>query len=218
MAINHELLDYITVTNPQKFRQGIDASNKGTDQYDTLHSIDVIIGDSYAQIEPVARRGKYFDIGKFHISVADEDIPKAWDSITKLLADEGLSTKVMTLGGRALVRGVQTDAAGKNIVIYFDHGESQDKEKFERVLTQIERTFEENGIRPGPEVSTDKPIPGSRFSYMRYGDTEYDRSTGKALPDTEPAMKTPLDDITIAPGQWADRVSSTDTPGGGVKR
>jgi len=211
MPINLQLLDYITVTNPQKLNGGMHPKNKGTDLHDTLHSIDVRIGDKYAQVEPITRRQGYTDIGKFHISVADEDIPKAWNLITSLLADEGLSTKVMTLGGRVLVAngGTQPDAAGKNIVIFFDQAEAQDKAKFEKVLTKIERLFEENDIQTGPKVVTDKPIPGSRFSYMRYGNTEYDKRTGKALRDKTPPPQTPMDDIVIPPGPWASRMGNT---------
>ena len=211
MPINHQLLDYITVTSPDKVRQAIDVSKRGTDLYDTMHSIDVVIGDKYAQVEPISRRQNYTPIGKFHI-------PKAWNLITGLLADEGLSTKVMTLGGRALVRGVQAGAAGKNIVIYFDQSEAQDKAKFERILTQIERIFEEHDIAPGPDIKYDKPIPGSRFSYMRYGDTDYHKRSGKALRDDTPPPKTPMDDIVIAPGQWASRVNDKTPTKGGINR
>jgi hypothetical protein len=175
------------------------------DEKDTFAAIGVYQDMKWTQLHPLNAK-KSETMGKFHISMHDDDLPKAWNAVVALIARAEIKAKVASAWTVKYHRERSTDAIGKNIVIYFDKAQSQDKEKYETLLTDIEREFEKAGIRPGPAVKGDKTVAGSKYSYMRYGDTIYSVHTGQAANASDSGVTSALDDIVIPPavGKWAE--------------
>lgn len=118
-------------------------------------------------------------LGKFHLSVAEKDVERAWNLIAPAVVTKRLKAKVMTPRGMASSK-VPEDAREKRIVIYFDRSNVADVEIWQSLLDHIESEFRKNGIRPGGNIVADRKIPGSSYIYMRYGATVYDPETGRA--------------------------------------
>ena len=216
MAIDFRLLTYEKITNylwmisaegtADHYRVSADKLPAlSSDEKDTFAAIGVYQDMKWTQLHPL-NASKSDTMGKFHISMHDDDLPKAWNAVVTLIAHAGVKAKVASAWTAKYHRERSTDAIGKNIVIYFDKTQSQDKEKYEKLLTDIEREFEKAGIRPGPAIKGEKPVAGSRYSYMRYGDTIYSVHTGEAVNASNSAVTTALDDIVIPPaaGKWAE--------------
>ena len=116
-------------------------------------------------------------IGKFHISVNKDDVPKAWNLIAHELIDQHVVAKVRK--PEKLVDRPENDPhQGKHIVLYFTRNNIRDTDHWQQVLDAIETTFVAHGIRKGPEVLNSRPMEGSAFSYLHYGNSVYDETTG----------------------------------------
>ncbi|NBO17984.1 MAG: hypothetical protein EBV03_01935 [Proteobacteria bacterium] len=116
---------------------------------------------------------------KFHISVHPEDVPLAWNSIAPYIQQENIGmAKVATAKTAAehasatdVDTGLRNPQQGKMLVLYaaktIDGKPGQTPQDWQRIINGVEKRLAEAGVRPGPEVLTDRAVPGSQYSYYR---------------------------------------------------
>lgn len=109
---------------------------------------------------------------KFHISVDEADVPKAWDLLQEKFQGASLAAKVASPSLAKEFADPQNAQRGKMITVYEDDYYQRDMES---LLKDIERTLRENGIRPGHDVENDRKLNGS--AYINYRN---DRNLGGA--------------------------------------
>lgn len=114
---------------------------------------------------------------KFHVSVAPEQLDKAWAIASDYLMAEGVEMfKVVTPDTRDTFADSANLQAGKMLTAYA----TENGPDMAQVLSGLEQRLIENGISPGPAVHNDRPIEGSRYlSYRNDGfDADYVRAQG----------------------------------------
>lgn len=100
---------------------------------------------------------------KFHISVEQQDVPRAWNLVADYLIDRGLGpAKVVTPGAASRFNDASYGQSGKMITVY-DFGQAGN---WQPIMQDIENLLAENGVRPGLAVKGDAQIHGSH--YMSY--------------------------------------------------
>lgn len=106
---------------------------------------------------------------KFHLSVDKRDLDEAFEVVmeTALRHDKTLLKVAMPdmaerLADHSLANS-QRVQAGKIFTVY-DTGRSN----FLDFISDIEKAFLARGIRPGPQVWGDMPMPGKGYSFYRY--------------------------------------------------
>lgn len=157
----------------------------GDDRMSVFHHGRDFIGINVDEAYSVSASGSMapnpgrLTLGKFHLSIASEDVAKAWNLIAPEIIKKRLLVKVVTPQG--LQQTALPSARDKNVVIYFDKSNVGEGNGWQEFLNYLESTFKEAGIRPGRVIDSDRQIPGSRYIYMRYGETEYDKTTGAAV-------------------------------------
>lgn len=133
---------------------------------------------------------------KFHISVAAQDVPRAWDMVADYLLTNNIGpSKVVTPMAAQRFSDPGNRQAGKMITVY-DFGGEVD---WQRCMQDIESMLAHAGIRPGHQVAGDRSVSGSRYmSYRndRGRDGEYIGS--EALQHYSPQMR-------HNPGQWPEK-------------
>lgn len=138
-------------------------------------------------------------IGKFHLSVDPRDVAKAWNLIADRLVNDGMHAKVVTPEGITYIQQNFPGSEGQaGIVISFNPDNVGEAEQWTTRLSAIERTFVEHGIRPGPDISSGRKIPGGRYTHLEHGDGEYEN--GKALNKWNDALRgrsDPFKDVEI---------------------
>lgn len=138
---------------------------------------------------------------KFHLSIHPDDIPLAWDSIVPLIEKEGIGGVKFATPGTAAEHSIAIDEEsglpnpqlGKMIVLYtnkeIDGKPAHTPKDWQRILQSIEQQLAEAGVRPGPEVATDRPVPGSQYTYYR--SSSVDRALEKAFVELKDANLEP---------------------------
>lgn len=210
MAIDFRLLTYDKITDPRALAEAENTGKPPSDEQETFNAVDIMRSKYFTEIRPKHRRFNFQSIGKFHLSLNEEDIGRAWNAIVPLLAEAGMVAKVVTPAGLKKAAEELPDARGKHIVIYFDGRQAQEKEAYAELLTAIERTLREQRIRPGVAIAGERSVPGSQYAYMSYGDAQYDRATG--LAEEHPALHTPMDEVAILPDSWVRRIPGSPAP------
>lgn len=118
---------------------------------------------------------------KFHLSIAERDLPRAWNAIAGHVIRNHINCKVMR-PPEDRQPNMSNDAVDKKIVIYIPKSQLQDKEKIQswkRILAEMDAVLHEQGIIPAGAITSDKAVGGSDYLYYRYGKTEYN-DQGKA--------------------------------------
>lgn len=110
---------------------------------------------------------------KFHISIAPEHIIPAFNLIAPNLMTKQICFKVSEEKHHTSLGNMDEDNCGKAIVIFADK-----TQKIEPLLRQIEQTFHDAGIKPGPSVTNDRKISGSSYIFYRNDQSE----AGKYIP------------------------------------
>lgn len=210
MAIDFRLLTYDKITDLHALAEAGNIGKPPSDEQETFNAVDIIRSTHFTEIRPKYHRFNFQSIGKFHLSLNEEDIGRAWDAIVPLLAGAGMVAKVITPAGLKKAAEELPDARGKHIVIYFDGQQAQEKDTYAELLTAIERTLREQRIRPGVTIAGERSVPGSQYAYMSYGNAQYDRATG--LAEKGPHLHTPMDEVAILPDSWARRIPGSSTP------
>lgn len=157
---------------------------------------------TYLQFNAPGVTSEQYTGWKFHLSVDPADRQKAQDILLQMAQEGKLGvykvvapghTNIITaaeqmrqIEGAELLAAKFDPAAGKTFTLY-DTG--QTPEQWRETLEEIEKRFNESGVRPSVDVLTDKPVQGSRFSHYRYDGNTAD---GK-LVDSGSAMNLPRD-------------------------
>ncbi len=160
------------------------------------------LGENY-HTDDLPDRAVQYDSAKFHLSVSQKDLPKAWDLIAPLLVEKGIGCKVQD---QKTVNSIDppADAVNKRIVLYTLRKDLENPEaiaSWKKLLTDIERRFKDHGIRSGGAIKPDRKIDGSDYIYMRWGKTIY--KNGKAMDDSDQNLQIinngvdPFADFTI---------------------
>ena len=101
---------------------------------------------------------------KFHISVAHEDIPRAWDIVAQAVIDYDISTaKVVKPPTANEFNKPENPQAGKMITVY-NRSESVDWDAFAH---DVEQRLSQQGVQPGHTVKGDRPVSGSQYITYR---------------------------------------------------
>lgn len=101
---------------------------------------------------------------KFHISVAHEDIPRAWDIVAQAVIDYDISTaKVVKPPTANEFNKPENPQAGKMITVY-NRSESVDWDAFAH---DVEQRLSQQGVQPGHAVKGDRPVSGSQYLTYR---------------------------------------------------
>jgi hypothetical protein len=125
---------------------------------------------------------------KMHLSIAPEDLGRAWGPVSEYLASAGVGAYKVAAPETAARFGNPDDLqSGKMITIYDTPGGPD-----LRVVAQdLENILSSHGIARGPEVRNERPLPGSGFTSYR---NDYDQS-GRYISNEE------LNASGIAPDQ-----------------
>jgi hypothetical protein len=101
---------------------------------------------------------------KFHVSVAPQDVPKAWGIVSDYLMSEGAGQfKVAHPDTTHDFSDPRHPQAGKIITVYdFDDGKDTGK-----LMQGIEDRLHSAGIRRGPAPHFDRPLAGSNYASYR---------------------------------------------------
>jgi hypothetical protein len=127
----------------------------------------------FLQLEP--EHGVSNSDWKFHLSVAPEDVSKAWHIFVEELAKDGDKhlAKVVKPDTAQRFANPESIQAGKMITLY-ENGEYS-PQQYANLLARVESRFDAAGIEPGPATNADRAIPGSRYgSYRRETDPNGD--------------------------------------------
>lgn len=142
-----------------------------------MHAVDsrrqyfILPSPAFLQLEKegLARDAKGSHLGRFnkykiHISVDKDDIGKAWNALLPVLLKNGVSLcKVVREQLLDHFADPEEGQAGKFITVYL----MDNQKHVSHLVTEIERTLEENNIRTGPAVKGDKPLTGSKYQFYR---------------------------------------------------
>ena len=101
---------------------------------------------------------------KFHISIDEADVQKAWDLLQDKFQTASLAAKVASPSLVKEFAAPESSQRGKMITLYEDDYYQRD---MEGLLKDIERTLRENGIRPGHDVENDRKLNGSAYLHYR---------------------------------------------------
>ena len=154
--------------------------------------------------------------GKFHLSLPNDDVPKAWNAISnRIISDDmKVSCKVISPNGIKLLENRHL-AKGKSLVLYFDSASVMNKTpQWQKLLLDVEDTLHQHGIPPGHEIVGDWKIPGTRgYSYLRTGNTRYDYDKGIIVnPYAGPRPSSPLAQLDLTPPDKGIHVTRLQTP------
>jgi len=97
-----------------------------------------------------------------------ENIAKAWKLVLPILDRYGIiNAKIIDHEHIGSGFNSGPEQSKKNIVFYF--GKYDTEEKWQKMLSEIEATWKEHGIKPGESIEKDLPIQGSRYFYHGRG-------------------------------------------------
>ena len=115
----------------------------------------------WVQYEAPDYSGKNISGWKVQVSVAPEDLPKAWNLLADYLPESGVQVVKVAKPSILADHGNPEDGqSGKMIVIYDTKLPGWDKRALE-----IEQLLQAGGIKPGPEVKDSRRIEGSQYTF-----------------------------------------------------
>ncbi len=135
-------------------------------------------GSAFLQISPAnIDAAKEINGWKFHVSVDPDQVPEAWNIVQERVVEQGLTAKVTKPDVSQRFGDERNPQRGKMITIYDDNSRDRD---WDMILNDIEKQFNENGIKPGPQVHIDRPLEGSKFiTYMNDRDQNMEYISGE---------------------------------------
>lgn len=147
---------------------------------------------------------------KFHFTADEAHLEAAWDGVARAMIDHGVGqAKVIGRENVAAFNDPDNKQAGKMITVY-DHGEKVDWQAF---VQDVENRLLTAGVRPGPGVKGDRPVPGSLYAaYRNDKDAQGEYASAAAIrnnPEIPAANRhnphgfsDPLADLTISHGAY----------------
>ena len=114
---------------------------------------------------------------KFHLSINPDDTGRALDIVFDELSRQGHNApfKVVNDKKNREFGDPHSDGAGKNITIYSD----DNHERLMKIMQSIEDRLQQERIMPGPQVKSDRPVPGSAYASYRNDEVNGHYSFGK---------------------------------------
>ncbi len=158
----------------------------------------------YAQGYPV-------DDWKFRLSVAPQDVERAWNIVAETLMNDHGRSHIAKVAASSSIEKLSDPAAGqrgKMITIYTN--KNTDPAHYMRLCAYLEQQLSAAGIAPGLSVKGDRPVPGS--SYLSYRN---DRTPDGAYNDAASNRALPAH-LQYNPTMSADPYAGFVLDGGGV--
>lgn len=125
---------------------------------------------------------------KFHLSVAEGDVPRAWDIVADMILqrDANVAAKVAKPDTTAAFADPANGQSGKMITIYAR--DDQNPAFYKEMIHDIEDAFRKEWIASGPPVQGDRAVDGSLFAYYRSdrdGKGEYMDASALDVPEDQ---------------------------------
>ncbi len=153
-----------------------------------------------------------FEVGdwKFRLSVAPQDVERAWNIVAETLMNDHGHSHVAKVAASTSIDHLADPAAGqrgKMITIYTNR--TTDAAHYMRLCAHLEQQLQAAGIAPGLSVTGDRPVPGS--SYLSYRN---DRTLSGAYNDAAQTRALPAH-MRYNPSLGADPYAGFVLDGGG---
>lgn len=130
---------------------------------------------------------------KFHASVAEEDYPRAVDTLAMLAVSMHLgSFKVAEPETASNFSDPQNPQAGKMFTFYCCKGED-----WKEIIPFFEDVLRDELIKPGPAIKRDRKVPGSEYFAYRFATKGEDKDKRVGYNDSN--MPDPYKELRVEP-------------------